>query len=233
MQHLQLRSPAIADIAVVTATDSAFAEVSSCFTSEDAILTRREWPADSPEAVVAWDRPDVVVLDRNNTGDTDRRIGYLRRRWPTLEIVVIHAESESEALHLLSVGADDVIIEGSALFAARLQAMVRRACSVNASARIAVGDIVVDRESRRVWCAGQEVQMSPREFAVLDCLVWKAPKPVSLISLADFVWGDAETTTRRGVVEVYIGYLRKKLAASRTVVIDTVRGVGYRFAPRS
>jgi DNA-binding response OmpR family regulator len=229
---MQLRNPAIADIAVVTAADSVFAEVSSCFTSEDATISRRDWPADSTEAVAAWARPDVVVLDLAHSAETDRRIGYLRRRWPTLQIVVINAASESESLRLLSVGADDVIIEGSVMFAARLKAVGRRVCMVNASARIAVGDIVFDREARRVWCAGQEVQMSPREFSVLDCLFWKAPKVVSLISLADFVWGDAAEKPRRGVVEVYIGYLRKKLAASRMVVIDTVRGVGYRFAPR-
>jgi hypothetical protein len=54
-------------------------------------------------------------------------------------------------------------------------------------------------------------------------------------TLADFVWGDAEGDgeARRGVVEVYMGYLRRKLSASRSVMIRTVRGVGYRFDPRN
>ena len=55
---------------------------------------------------------------------------------------------------------------------------------------------------------------------------------VSADSLADFVWGDAKIKARRGVVEVYISYLRRKLAASRQVKIGTVRGAGYRFEPR-
>ena len=44
-----------------------------------------------------------------------------------------------------------------------------------------VGDIVFEREAHRVWCAGREVDMSPREFAVLDCLFWKAPATVSAV----------------------------------------------------
>jgi DNA-binding response OmpR family regulator len=65
-------------------------------------------------------------------------------------------------------------------------------------------------------------------------MFWNAPRPVGTTTLADFVWGDADSDTgaRRGVVEVYIGYLRRKLAASRSVMIRTVRGVGYRFDAR-
>jgi DNA-binding response OmpR family regulator len=94
-----------------------------------------------------------------------------------------------------------------------------------------VGDVVFDRESRRVWCAGREVEMTPREQAILDCLFWYAPEPVGAQTLSDFVWGNEPVTSRRGLVEVYVGYVRRKLAASRAVVIRTVRGVGYQFSP--
>ena len=130
---------------------------------------------------------------------------------------------------LFRSGADDAIHADSGLLESRLHAHARRARTVNAGSRLAVGDIVFDRESRRVWCAGQEVDLTPRECAVLDCMFWHATRPVSVTTLADFVWGDAAQTDRRSAVEVYIGYIRKKLAASRKVVIRTVRQVGYQF----
>ena len=157
---------------------------------------------------------------------------YLRRRWPTIHVVVVRAPGRFAVLDLIEEGADDATVTMTSSFRARLRSAVRRASAMNAASRIAVGDIVFEREAHRVWCAGHEVEMSPREIAVLDCLFWRAPAIVSADSLADFVWGDAKIKARRGVVEVYISYLRRKLAASRQVKIGTVRGAGYRFEPR-
>jgi DNA-binding response OmpR family regulator len=178
-------------------------------------------------------RPDVVVIDRDSAVEVGPQIRRMRRRWPTIDIVVINARGESETERLLDAGADDAIASSSPLLAARLHACTRRARTVNAGARIAMGDVVFDRESRRVWCAGREVEMTPREQSVLDCLFWHAPDPVGAQTLSDFVWGDEAVTARRGLVEVYVGYVRRKLATSRSVVIRTVRGVGYQFSARS
>jgi DNA-binding response OmpR family regulator len=174
----------------------------------------------------------VILDDATDVASTTHRIGYLRRRWPTLLVAVVNAARDARVTELLDAGADEAIVTGSPACVPRLRAIARRARMVNASTRIGVGDVVFEREARRVWCAGREVELSPREFAVLDCLFWKAPATVSTEALVDYVWGDAETNGRRGVAEVYIGYLRKKLAASRQVVIGTVRGEGYRFEPR-
>jgi DNA-binding response OmpR family regulator len=177
-------------------------------------------------------RPDVVVFDRDSAHDIGRQIRRIRRRWPTVEIVVINARGESETATLLDAGADDAISVDSPLLAARLHACTRRARTVNAATRIAIGDVVFDRESRRVWCAGREVDLTPREQALLDCLFWYAPEPVGTQTLSDFVWGDEPVASRRALVEVYVGYVRRKLAASRSVMIRTVRGVGYQFSPQ-
>jgi DNA-binding response OmpR family regulator len=177
-------------------------------------------------------RPDVVVMDRDSASEINVQIRRMRRRWPTVEIVVINARGESETAMLLDAGADDAIAATSSLLAARLHACTRRARTVNAGARIAVGDVVFDREARRVWCAGREIDMTPREQKILDCLFWYAPDPVGAQTLSDFVWGDEPVTSRRGLVEVYVGYVRRKLAASRSVMIRTVRGVGYQFSPQ-
>jgi DNA-binding response OmpR family regulator len=226
------RTPTASVVVVANEADALLIE--GLLHDQNTLITRQQWPADPDAAAAQWERPDVVILDGASPDETKRRMRYLRHRWPTLGIVVVNANHDADVASLLDAGADDAVVRGSSVLGARLHALTRRARTINAGTRIAVGDIVFDRESRRVWCAGREVQMTPREFAMLDCMFWNAPRPVGPITLADFVWGDAEAASgaRRSVVEVYIGYLRRKLAASRSVIIRTVRGKGYRFDPR-
>ncbi len=176
--------------------------------------------------------PDVVVIDDQDAGDASHQIRLLRRRLPSLHIVYINVQNEARSISLLHWGADDCITTGSPLLVARLQAATRRARTLNAGSRIALGDIVFDREARRVWCAGREVDLTPHEYSIVDCLFWHAPTPVGVETLADFVWGDAESTNKRTLVQVYVSYVRKKLAASAQVAIQFVRGAGYEFSPR-
>jgi two-component system, OmpR family, response regulator len=222
---LELRHPARADVVVVSAFASVVADIRATLSDHDAEVTSRAWSAAEP-TVVHWERPDLIVLDARDLAGVAERVRYLRRRWPTIHVVVVRAADRDAMLELIEAGADDATITFNSAFRARLRSAVRRASAMNAASRIAVGDIVFEREAHRVWCAGREVDMSPRELAVLDCLFWRAPAIVSADSLADFVWGDAEIKARRGVVEVYISYLRRKLASSRQVRIGTVRGAG-------
>jgi DNA-binding response OmpR family regulator len=176
--------------------------------------------------------PDVVVLDdASGERDAEQEIRQLRRRQPSLHIVYVRVSDEKRSISLLHGGADDAIITGSPTLVARLQAATRRARTVNAGSRIAVGDIVFDREARRVWCAGREVDLTPHEYGIVDCLFWHAPKPVGVDTLADFVWGDQSSTNKRTLVQVYVSYVRKKLAKSAQVAIRFARGAGYEFAP--
>jgi len=229
---LELRHPAHADVAVVSASGGLVAEVAATLAGQDAAVSARAWEPVEP-VISSWQRPDLIVLDARDSGEVFERVRYLRRRWPTIHVVVVRAANRLAVLELIEEGADDATITMTSSFRARLRSAVRRAGAMNAASRIAVGDIVFEREAHRVWCAGNEVEMSPRELAVLDCLFWRAPEIVSADSVADFVWGDAKIKARRGVVEVYISYLRRKLAASRQVQIGTVRGAGYRFEPRA
>jgi DNA-binding response OmpR family regulator len=174
---------------------------------------------------------DVVVLDDRIEHDAAQEIRRLRRRQPSLHIVYVNACDETRSIALLHFGADDAIGTSSPTLIARLQAATRRARTVNAGSRIAVGDIVFDREARRVWCAGREVSLTPHEYGIVDCLFWHAPKPVGVDTLADFVWGDQASTNKRTLVQVYVSYVRKKLANSAQVAIRFARGAGYEFAP--
>ena len=176
--------------------------------------------------------PDIVLVDDRSERDAAHHIRMLRRRQPSVHIVYLGVRDEARSISLLHWGADDAITASSPTLVARLQAATRRARTVNAGNRIAVGDIVFDREARRVWCAGREVSFTPNEYGVLDCLFWHAPKPVGVDTLADFVWGDQESSNRRSLVQVYVSYVRKKLAASAQVAIRFSRGSGYEFSPR-
>ena len=176
--------------------------------------------------------PDVIVLDDAVEVDAALQVRLLRRRQPSVFVAFIGVSDEARSIALLQWGADDAIIAGSPTLIPRLQAAARRARTVNAGTRIAVGDIVFDREARRVWCAGHEVALTPHEYNVVDCMFWHAPKPVGVDTLADFVWGDQESTNRRTLVQVYMSYVRKKLANSLTVAIRFSRGSGYSFSPR-
>jgi two-component system KDP operon response regulator KdpE len=225
---MDVSHPCIASIALVT-EDAALAEsVGRTLRDESTRLVTC-----SADALVLDDRPDLVLLDRAGERAVASRILRLRRRWPTIGIIVLNAMGDGEVMQLLDQGADDVIVRGSAQLESRLHAHARRARTINAGLRLVVGDIVFDREDHRVWVAGSEVRMTPREFALLDCMFRNAPRAVGSATLADFVWGDADPGSRRSAVEVYIGYLRRKLARSHSVMIRTVRGVGYRFERRS
>jgi len=223
--------PATASVAVLS-NDVELAQSITTMLGDDVTeVTHSVVVPDEREITLPF-RPDVVVFDRDSAHDIGRQIRRIRRRWPTIEIVVINARGENETATLLDAGADDAISADSPVLSARLNATTRRARTGNAATLIAIGDVVFDRESRRVWCAGREVDMTPREQGLLDCLFWYAPEPVGAQTLSDFVWGDEPVSSRRALVEVYVGYVRRKLAASRSVMIRTVRGVGYQFSPQ-
>lgn len=172
-------------------------------------------------------RPDVVLLDRASLPQFARLMRLVRRRWPTIELVVLCAHDDEDCSRLLDEGADDVCVAGSPLLAARLHAVARRARTLNGDARVAMGDLVIDREHRRVWCAGREVVLAPREYDVLTCLFHFSPRVVGKTTLSEYVWGE-RTLPRPNTIEVYVGYLRRKLSGSRHIAITTVRRLGYR-----
>jgi two-component system OmpR family response regulator len=226
---MEIRSMPTASIAVMSANAELAGTIAELLSDMSTEVTHRPRMHGGMEEGWSAQRPDIVVMDGAALPDVGRQIRHLRHRWPTLEIVVLNARNDVEVEVFLDAGADDAVVVGSRQLTARLHACARRARTVNAGTRIAIGDVVFDRESRRVWCAGREVDMTPRECAVLDCLFWHAPDPVSVSMLADFVWGDSDGASRRNAVLVYIGYVRKKLSGSRAVAIRNVRHVGYQF----
>ena len=176
--------------------------------------------------------PDVLILDRRVAEVASMRsLMQMRHRWPCIGIVAIEVPNEEAATQLLGWGVDDALQAQCSVehFSARLGAAARRARTENASLRRRIGDVVYDRDSRRVWCDGHEVNFAPRELAVLDCLWRRAGEFVGHDTLHDFVWASDSQKTRTNLVEVYIYYVRRKLRRSHQVGIETLRGRGYRL----
>ena len=138
-------------------------------------------------------------------------------------------DGEYDEADALDLGADDFLRKpfSFVVLVARLHALARRG-SLPRPAVLAAGDLVFDPASRRCRVREGDVALTAREAALLEVLLRRRDEVVGKLELLEAVWGydfDGEPN----VVEVYIGYLRRKLGAER---IQTVRGMGYRVAGR-
>ena len=192
-------------------------------------------PASRLDDVLPTEIPDVLIVNSaRGAASVVDTVRHLRRKWPSPSLVCIHVGSAADAITLLDAGADDVTMEEAPfnVVSALLSAALRRARITNEQLRIKFGDIVYDREARRVWCAGREVLFTPRELRLFDILFQRAGTPVSADTLQDFVWKDGPPTKSNSLA-VYIGYLRRKLKGSQISMLETLRGSGYRLARRT
>jgi DNA-binding response OmpR family regulator len=126
----------------------------------------------------------------------------------------------------LDYGADDYLTKpfSYVVLLARLRALLRRGAPER-PAVLEAGAIRLDPAGREVTLAGEPVPLTPREFTVLEYLLRNPSRVVSKTELLDHVW-DAAEETDPNAVEVYVGYLRRKLGRD---AVRTVRGAGYRL----
>jgi DNA-binding response OmpR family regulator len=172
---------------------------------------------------------DVVVLDRARAGDVADCVRHIRQGNRSCAVAVMNARTEVECVALLDEGADEACVRGSRQLASRLNALARRARTLNGHQSLRLGDVVVDRSSRRVWCAGAPVRLSSVEYQMLVCLLRRAPHAVRRATIVDELW-TGRAAPKPNIVDVYVGRLRRALNASRSVTIATMRGVGYALA---
>jgi two-component system OmpR family response regulator len=132
----------------------------------------------------------------------------------------------------LDAGADDYLVKPFAFdeLSARLRALSRRGSAVGrrGQPRLRAGSIELDEVSRDVLVAGHQVDLSPREFSLLECLLRHAGQTLSRDQLLDQAWPFSVAVTPNAV-DAYVHYLRTKLG-SAAGQLETVRGVGYRLA---
>ncbi len=164
------------------------------------------------------DVPDLLVLDWMLPGISGIELcRRLRQRQETkaLPIVMLTARGEeSERIRGLATGADDYVVKpfSVAELMARVKALLRRANPGLAADVIAIGDLKLDRTTRRVHRGPREVRLGPTEFRLLECLMRSPGRVYGRDQLLDQVWGrDAEIDDR--TVDVHVGRLRKAVTA--------------------
>jgi two-component system OmpR family response regulator len=172
---------------------------------------------------------DAIVLDVMLPGmtgyETCRRMRSAGVWTPVLMLTARDAVEDRVAG--LDAGADDYLTKPFSLaeLLARLRALVRRG-DVERPTELIVGELRLDPASRRVWRDGDEVQLSPKEFALLETFMRRPGQVLSRLQLLEHAW-DFAYENRSNVVDVYVRYLRQKLGRDLFV---TVRGAGYRLA---
>ncbi|TCP56255.1 DNA-binding response OmpR family regulator [Tamaricihabitans halophyticus] len=203
---------------------------------------RRGLQAEGMEVVTAEDGPtalrlartgsfDAVLLDIMLPGLSGYRVlEQLRADGVSTPVLLVSAkDGEIDQADGLDLGADGYLVKpfSFVVLVAQLRAVLRRAEHEGERGRLRLGELEIDRGTRKVWCGTREVELSPREYAVLDVLVRRADSVVTKDDLLRAVWGDEQAATRN-VVEVYVGYLRRKLVAAGVgSLVRTVRGHGY------
>jgi DNA-binding response OmpR family regulator len=131
----------------------------------------------------------------------------------------------------LDAGADDYLVKPFAFreLLARLRALLRRAADAPKTTLLQVADLTLDTRTQRVQRAGRPIELTAKEFAVLEALMRDPGRVLSRTVIADHVWS-YDAFNQSNVIDVYIRNLRRKIDDGATdKLIETVRGVGYRI----
>ena len=176
---------------------------------------------------------DAVVLDLMLPGLSGYQVcERLRAERNWVPVLILSAkDGEYDQADGLDLGADDYMTKpfSYVVLAARLRALLRRGARPRPAVLVA-GDLHLDPAARTVRRADAHIDLTAKEFAMLEYLMRRAGQVVSKTELLEHVW-DADSVTDMNVVEVYAGYLRRKIDAPfARNALQTVRGAGYRLA---
>ena len=184
------------------------------------------------------DQPELMILDLSLPGldgiDVLEDLRAARRMPPVL--ILTGRNSVEERIHCLNLGADDCLLKPFSFqeLSARCRAILRRRSAPEAGS-LHYGPIQVDLVNRKAWCNRQPVELTAKEFVLLAFLVQRKGQCCFREELLREVWQFRDGASSN-VIEVYINYLRRKLAATfplpagTAALIETVRGSGYRLA---
>ena len=185
---------------------------------------------DGPQALVRATATeyDVIVLDVMLPGlDGFEVCRQLRARTVQSPVLMLTArDGVEDRIAGLDLGADDYLTKPFAFdeLVARLRALTRRG-ALERTPVLEVGALRLDPRTKQVWRGDEEVELSAKEFALLETFMRHPGQVLSRFELLEHAW-DFGYENRSNVVDVYVRYLRQKLGAS---TIETVRGAGYRL----
>jgi len=184
--------------------------------------------------VAEADGIEVVILDIGLPDISGIEVAKrLRKRGTQTAILMLTArDTVSDRVTGLDAGADDYLVKPFAYeeLSARLRALARRAelGPRRATPRIEVGPIALDEAARKVTVNGKPIDLSPREFSLLECFLRHPGQTLTRDQLLDQAWPYSVAVTPNAV-DAYVHYLRTKLGRE-SPRIETVRGVGYRLS---
>ncbi len=173
---------------------------------------------------------DLLLLDVMMPGkDGFSVVRELRSKRNTTPVLFLTARGEVEdRVRGLDAGGDDYLVKpfSFAELLARMRAMLRRQRPQAANV-LRVSDLELDVVSRRARRGGEEIELTNREFALIEFLMINSPRPVSKTAIVEHVW-DQHFDSQTNVVSVYINYLRKKIdRPGWKPLLHTIRGVGF------
>ena len=202
-------------------------------TAEGYSVTTAGTAQEADAALQLFDRQlDLVLLDLGlPAGDGEDILRRIRRRGSIVPVIVLTARAEvADRVRGLDAGANDYVTKPFAFeeLLARIRA-VRRAIEAPANTELIVGDLRLDTLSKVAWRAGRRIDLSPREWALLELFMRNPTRVLTRTHILSKVWQyDLDPGTN--VVDVYVGYLRRKINRDgHEPFIFTIRGAGYRL----
>lgn len=205
-------------------------------------LTEQQYTVDTAEdgekalERIFTDPYDLVILDIMLPGrDGFAVLGEMREEKILTPVLMLTARGDVEdRVRGLDLGADDYLAKPFSIaeLLARIRALLRRADN-HGSAVLAIRDIRLNTATREVTREGRLLNLTPREFSILEFLLYNKNRAVSRFTMAEHVWGDEfDPFIMSNNIDVHIKNLRRKIGDAAGGIISTVRGVGYMIRDR-
>ncbi len=194
--------------------------------------------AEEARRLMGGEAPDLLLLDWMLPGRSGLELAQQIKqsaKTRALPIIMVSARGEEEdRIRGLDTGADDYITKpfSPRELVARVNAVLRRAKPEDSSDTVEIGGLTIDHISHRVSADGQRIDVAPTEYRLLHFFMTHADRAFSRSQLLDQVWGDQVYVEER-TVDVHVRRLRKALELTgHDGLLQTVRGVGYRFSDK-
>jgi len=216
---------------LVVEDDEQIAELMRDFLEAEGFRVRHAGSGRETSEQLARGRPDLVLLDVMLPDESGFEICRRLRRDTDLPVLFLSArDGDADKIRGLGLGGDDYIVKSAtpAEVVARVKAVLRRTAPSSRLRRLRFGELEVDLASHEVSCEGRQVELTAREFELLQVLVEHPRQVFSRDQLFEHVWGSFGD---RSAVAVYVGRLRQKIEPDpgKPRYIVTVWGAGYRL----